>query len=142
MTQRELEELSSDACFELLGAGRVGRFVYTDDSGPLAIPVNYAMAGHDIVFRVEGGAKRAAMEQPLVAFEVDHIDDDGKAGWSVLARGPGAEVEIERVPELLREMEGKFPAPWAVGIHNVWLKIVPVTVTGRRLGKQQVSRAI
>ncbi len=139
MTQRELEDLSPDECFRLLGAASVGRLVYSDDLGPLAVPVNYGMAGQDIVLRVEGGAKRAAMRQPVLAFEVDHLDEDGKSGWSVLVRGAGAEVDPERVPALLRTMDGHFPTPWASGIHNVWLQIVPHKVTGRRLGAQQPS---
>jgi uncharacterized protein len=133
MTQRELEDLSPDECFRLLAAAPVGRLVYHDDLGPLAVPVNYAMAGHDIVFRVEGGAKHAAMQQPMLAFEVDHVDEDAQSGWSVLVRGVGTEVDLERVPALLRVMDG-FPTPWAVGVHKVWLQIVPQTVTGRRLG--------
>jgi uncharacterized protein len=60
--------------------------VYQDDLGPLAVPVNYAMAGHYIVFRVGGGAKRAAMQQPMLAFEVDHVEEDRQFGWSVLGR--------------------------------------------------------
>ena len=83
MTQRELEHLSPDKCFELLAGARVGRLVYLDDLGPLAVPVNFALAGHDIVLRVEGGAKQAAMQQPMLAFEVDHVDEDwGSAGAS------------------------------------------------------------
>jgi uncharacterized protein len=139
MVQRELEVLSPDECFRLLGAASVGRLVYHDDLGPLAVPVNYGMAGQDIVLRVEGGAKRAAMQQPMLAFEVDHVDEDGKSGWSVLVRGAGAEVDPERVPALLRTMDGHFPTPWASGIHNVWLQIVPHNVTGRRLGAEQPS---
>jgi len=139
MTQRELEDLPPDECFRLLGAAHVGRLVYQDDLGPLAVPVNYAMAGHDIVFRVEGGAKRAAMQQPMLAFEVDHVDEDRKFGWSVLVRGVGAEVDLERVPSLLRAIDGHGPTPWAAGIHNVWLQIVPHTVTGRRLGAERLS---
>ncbi|EPQ73133.1 hypothetical protein MMMB2_3905 [Mycobacterium marinum MB2] len=139
MAQRELEELSDAECFELLATGRVGRLVYQDDLGPLAVPVNYAMAGHDIVVRVEGGAKQAAMAQPMLAFEVDHVDEGQQSAWSVLVRGPGAEVDMERIPALLREMDGNFPKPWALGIHNVWLRIVPTTITGRRLGGQRRS---
>jgi uncharacterized protein len=139
MTQRELEDLSSDECFRLLAAASVGRLVYQDDLGPVAVPVNYGMAGQNIVFRVEGGAKRAAMQQPMLAFEVDHLDEDRKSGWSVLVRGVGAEVDLERVPALLRTMDGHFPTPWADGIHNVWLQIVPHTVTGRRLGAELSS---
>ena len=139
MAQRELEDLSPDECFRLLAAAHVGRLVYQDDLGPLAVPVNYAMAGQDIVFRVEGGAKRAAMQQPMLAFEVDHVDEDRKCGWSVLVLGVGAEVDLERVPTLLQAMDGHFPTPWAVGIHNVWLQIVPHSVTGRRLGAERSS---
>jgi len=139
MTQRELEDLSPDECFQLLAAAQIGRLVYQDDLGPLAVPVNYAMAGHDIIFRVEGGAKRAAMQQPMLAFEVDHVDEDQESAWSVLVRGVGAEVDLERVPALLQAMDGHFPKPWAEGIHNVWLQIVPDTVTGRRLGAERLS---
>jgi uncharacterized protein len=139
MTQRELDNLSPDECFRLLAAARVGRLVYHDDLGPLAVPVNYALAGRDIVFRVEGGAKQMAMQQPMLAFEVDHVDEDQQSGWSVLVRGVGAEVDMERVPALLRTMDRHFPKPWAVGIHNVWLQIVPHTVTGRRLGAERFA---
>ena len=139
MTQRELEDLPPDECFRLLATAHVGRLVYQDDLGPLAVPVNYAVAGHDIVFRVEGGAKRAAMQQPMLAFEVDHVDEERKFGWSVLVRGVGAEVDLERVPALLRAMDGHGPTPWAAGIHKVWLQIVPHTVTGRRLGAEKLS---
>jgi len=139
MTQRDLEDLSPEGCFALLATGRVGRLVYHDDLGPLAVPVNYAMAGHNVVFRVEGGAKQAAMQEPMLAFEVDEVDEDAQSGWSVLVRGVGVEVELQEVPALLRAMEGHFPAPWAVGIHNVWLQIEPQTITGRRLGAARTS---
>jgi hypothetical protein len=79
------------------------------------------------------------MQQPMVAFEVDHVDEDQDSAWSVLVRGVGTEVDLERVPALLRAMDGHFPQPWAVGIHNVWLQIVPQTVTGRRLGAERLS---
>jgi len=29
-------------------------------------------------------------------------------------------------------MDGDYPAPWASGIHNVWLQITAEIVTGRR----------
>jgi uncharacterized protein len=139
MAQRELEEISADECLALLGTGRIGRLVYSDDLGPVAVPVNYAMAGHRIVIRVGGGAKRRAMEQPLLAFEVDHIDDAEQAGWSVIARGAGQEVPADQVPSLLHILGRDFPAPWASGVHNVWLVITPQILTGRRLGAQRIA---
>jgi nitroimidazol reductase NimA-like FMN-containing flavoprotein (pyridoxamine 5'-phosphate oxidase superfamily) len=139
MAQRDLEILSTDECYELLAGSRVGRLVYQDELGPLAVPINYAMSGHNIVFRVGGGAKQAAVEQPILAFEVDEVDADDHSGWSVVARGPAAELQLEQVPALLRELHGQFPTPWAAGVHNVWVEIVPESVTGRRLGRPRTS---
>ena len=68
--ERELEDLPPDECFRLLATADVGRLVYQDDLGPIAMPVNYAMAEHDIVFRIERGAKQtAARQQQMLAFE-------------------------------------------------------------------------
>ncbi|MCW2528108.1 MAG: Pyridoxamine 5-phosphate oxidase [Pseudonocardiales bacterium] len=138
MTQRELEDLSVQDCFDFLGRSSIGRLVYLDERGPIAIPVNYVLADQSVVIRVGGGAKRAAMDQTLLAFEVDHIDDDRRTGWSVILRGTGVVVPNTLVPETLHHMTGS-PLPWAFGIHNVWLKITPDTVTGKRLGEPRDS---
>lgn len=134
MTQRDITPLSPEECLTLLSEKQVGRFLYTDELGPAAVPVNYALAGNEIIFRIEGGQKHTAIGQPTLGFEVDHIDSDSRSGWSVLARGTGREIELERVAEVLHRISGPPPAPWAVGIHNVWLGITLQTVTGRRLG--------
>jgi uncharacterized protein len=134
MAQRELVTLSREACLSLVASRPVGRLVYVDIDGPVAVPINYAMASDDIVFRVSGGAKQAAVGQAVIGFEVDAVDDEEHTGWSVLVRGRGHEVPIEQVPALLREMHQRYPTPWAEGIHNVWLTLVPSAVTGRQLG--------
>ena len=133
MTQRDLEALSDSDCLARLRAGRVGRFVYLDDLGPVAIPVNYAMVGNDILIRVEGGAKKVAAGQDCIAFEVDDLDHTERAGWSVVVRGIASEVPLDRVPALFREEGAASPAPWALGVHNVWIRIRPTLITGRRL---------
>jgi nitroimidazol reductase NimA-like FMN-containing flavoprotein (pyridoxamine 5'-phosphate oxidase superfamily) len=61
MAQRDLDELSVDECFAMLGAAHVGRLVYLDDGWPVAIPVNFAVAGREVVLRVAGGSKQAAI---------------------------------------------------------------------------------
>lgn len=133
MPKRTLENLSWDECFALLAQETVGRLVYEDDLGPAAVPVNYAVAGHDIVFRSDDGPKIRGLRGHGVAFEVDRIDDANRSGWSVLVRGTSEEVEIEHVPELLRRLQGSVPLPWKKGIHKIWVVITPKTVTGRRL---------
>lgn len=132
MTQRKIEELSTDECVTLLGQEAVGRLAFVDAEGPAAIPVNFGLVGTRILFRLESDSHaRAAVDGP-VAFEVDHTDADNGSGWSVLVRGAAEEVALDDVPELLRHMTG-LPRPWAEGIHNVWVLITPRKVTGRRL---------
>ena len=96
MAQRELNELSRQECIDLLKRQKVGRLVFHDELGPVAEPVNYAVAGDSIFFRVAGGSKRAAMAEPLLAFEVDEVDNDNRAGWSVIARGVGQPSSARR----------------------------------------------
>jgi nitroimidazol reductase NimA-like FMN-containing flavoprotein (pyridoxamine 5'-phosphate oxidase superfamily) len=136
MAQRLLEELPVDECWNLLRQERVGRVVFQDEGGPIAVPVNYAVLDDAIAFRVAGGTKRHAMSQPRLGFEVDHIDYDERSGWSVIARGPGREVSIDEAAGLVKELRPAPPVPWVDGVHNVWLLIEPDTVTGRRLGDE------
>jgi len=131
--RRALEDLSRDECFALLGKETIGRLVYSDELGPAAVPVNYAVAGQNIVFRSADGSKMHGSRNGGVAFEVDHIDYASRSGWSVLVRGTSEEVEMERVPELLRQIDGDVPLPWKTGVHRIWVVITPVTVTGRRM---------
>ncbi len=133
MTQRVIEELSRARCFELISQGGVGRFVFQETQGPAAVPVNFGVAGERIVFRVEQRSHLRDMLQGPVAFEVDHTEAASGSGWSVLIRGTGEEVDMEHVPELLRQMGPAFPHPWAEGVHNVWVAITARKVTGRSL---------
>ena len=133
MTQRVIESLSEAECFELIRHGGVGRFVFEDADGPAAVPVNYGLAGKEIVFRVETHSHLREMLKRPVAFEVDETEPETNLGWSVLIRGSGREVEMDHVPELLRSMGEEFPQPWASGVHNVWVSITARQVTGRRL---------
>lgn len=139
MAQKELVELSAAECLELLKGERVGRLVYQDESGPVAEPVNFAVAGESLVIRTEGGAKRAAVARAVVAFEVDRIDPERRAGWSVIVRGEGEEVPLDEVPALVHELrlaDSVPPQPWASGIHKVWLRIRIDRLSGRRLGRE------
>lgn len=133
MTQREIEDLQEDECFRLVKQKGVGRFVFQDSDGPAAVPVNFGLAGEQIVFRVETRSHLREMLQGPVAFEVDHTEPETGEGWSVLIRGTGREVEMDHVPELLHLMRESTPQPWAEGVHNVWVAITARKVTGRRL---------
>lgn len=134
MTQRKLSELNRAECYSLMTGPQVGRLAYCDSLGPMAVPVNFALAGEDVVVRMEPTNTLLRTGQPLVAFELDHVDEETGEGWSVVVRGPIAEVDNDAVPALLRELGAGPPRPWAEGVHNVWLRITSKVVTGRRLG--------
>ena len=124
-----LGELSREECYRLLSAGGVGRIVLSTDRGPVAIPVNYRVAGSDVVFRVEGRSSVARhLPSDPASFEVDHIDDPLFEGWSVLLTGRAHVVDhrsdVTGVPEVV---------PWAGGQRDTYVRLEPHTVTGRRI---------
>ena len=135
MTQRIIEELTEADCLALARTEVTGRFVYTDAEGPGAVPVNFAIAGNQVVFRTEAGSHLRDVLTGPVAFEVDHTHPENAQGWSVLFRGHAEEVPLDGVPELLKQTKDAFPHPWGEGVHNVWIAITPTKVTGRRLEK-------
>lgn len=69
-----------------------------------------------------------------MAFEVDHIDDAMKQGWSVMVVGEVAGVTDgdarQRLDALARSL------PWAGGHRTHWMSVTPVRVTGRRVVRQ------
>jgi hypothetical protein len=128
-TAPALFTLSVAECRRHLAAGGIGRFLFTADRGPVAVPVNYRMLGGDIVFATaDGSAVAAAAHQPRVSFEVDRIDDALAEGWSVLASGrarrlpPGPEQDRAAALGI---------SPWAGGRRDTYLLLTPRQVTGR-----------
>jgi nitroimidazol reductase NimA-like FMN-containing flavoprotein (pyridoxamine 5'-phosphate oxidase superfamily) len=125
-----LETLNERECRRLLAPGGVGRFVFTTQRGPVAVPVNYRMLDGDIVFRTaEDTTLTAVSDAEPVSFEVDRIDDAMSEGWSVLVTG-----RVRRVsPEELRRLETLRVQPWAGGQRTVYLRLEPRELTGRRI---------
>jgi transcriptional regulator with XRE-family HTH domain len=126
-----LQVLSAAECREFLGQGGVGRFVFVEARGPVAVPVNFAMIGDDIVFRTaETSPLAAGPAQQQVSFEVDHLDDVLGEGWSVLVSGHAHTVTE---PAELREVTASGVAPWAGGSRATYIRIVPSMITGRSI---------
>ncbi|KQX67411.1 MULTISPECIES: pyridoxamine 5'-phosphate oxidase family protein [unclassified Streptomyces] len=127
----EFTELSRAECAELLSTHGVGRLAVCTDLGPEIVPVNYSVVDGTIVFRTARGATPSLAAGCPVAFEVDRIDDVFSQGWSVLVRGNARMVTDLR--EERRLAEQAFGAPWAGGRRDVWVRIEPRGVTGRRI---------
>jgi hypothetical protein len=83
--------LTEAECLALLHAAEVGR-VGLDVGGRLdVLPVNIALVeGPSILIAVAAGTRLQAAIGHQVVVEVDGIDPDTGAGWSVVARGRAA----------------------------------------------------
>jgi len=126
-----LEELTVAECLGFLAPGGVGRFLFTAERGPVAIPVNYRMLGEDIVFRTARATGVAAGAQlPRVSFDVDHIDDALGEGWSVLASGT---AHLVTAPAELAEVAALGISPWAGGERDTYVRLTVSETTGRRI---------
>ncbi len=127
----EFTELSRSECAELLSSHGVGRLAVATELGPTIVPVNYSVVDDAIVFRTARGATPSLADGCPVAFEVDRIDDVFSQGWSVLARGYARTVTD--LGEKRRLAERAHSRPWAGGRRDLWVRIEPYAVTGRRI---------
>jgi transcriptional regulator with XRE-family HTH domain len=126
-----LEVLTEAECQAYIRPGGIGRFLYSADRGPVAIPVNYAVLDDAVVFRTDDDTAAAgAVSQPKVSFDVDHIDNVLSEGWSVLISGTAT---ILTRPGDLRAAAGLDIEPWPGGERNAYIRLEPDEVTGRRI---------
>lgn len=122
-----LEELAREDCLAFLGASVVGRLaVAVPGEAPLVVPVNFVLDGDTVVFRSDEGSKVAALRLGPVAFEADFVDPVHRTGWSVLVRGVGYEATPWEIGHLGLES-------WVRGAKVHWVRIVPASITGRRI---------
>jgi len=127
----ELRVLGPEECFGLLETGGVGRVGLMSADGIVMLPVNYAVAAKTIVFRTAPDTLLAAHGNGQVSFEADRIDETSRAGWSVLVQGHARKVEGE--DEVRRLEHGTGLEPWADGARDVWVRIIPARISGRRI---------
>jgi hypothetical protein len=122
--------LSTEECFDLLGAESVGRLAVSIRDRPDIFPINYVVDRGGIVFRTAEGTKLAASVLGRgVAFEIDGVDPDAGEAWSVIVKGHA--VEIERMYDVVDALA--LPLfPWHASPKNRFVRMEPVEVTGRR----------
>ncbi|SDD06286.1 Nitroimidazol reductase NimA, pyridoxamine 5'-phosphate oxidase superfamily [Geodermatophilus telluris] len=142
MTGPTMEELSADECSRLLATQEIGRLAVNAEHHPLVFPVTYALDGTTIVIRTAPGTKLAAADHANVTFEVDEIDRRTRSGWSVLVRGVAEEVGAGHRAELVARTEATGVQPWAPGEHGRWLRLIPTSVTGRRIVPGELPPAV
>src|SRR6476646_6384038 len=137
MADRGIQELDEAESLRLISAGGIGRIAYQSRFGPAVLPVNYRWHDGAVVCRT---TRHSALDEDLqtgisggdyhVAFEIDEIDLPGRQGWSVLIQGPAHHVEGETERASAEEAGVE---PWPPGERELFLRIVPHRVTGRRI---------
>ncbi len=128
---RVISTLRPTECRRLIAPGGVGRIAFGTLSGPVVLPVNFAVLADSIVIRTAEGTIIDGHADEKIALEVDHIDEALRQGWSVLVRGPAHRVT--HPAELHRLQEDTVLWPWPGGEREVYVRIIPSQVTGRRI---------
>ena len=127
-----LEILHLGDCFLMLGSVPLGRIGFVAGGEVAILPVNFVVDGQDVVFRTAPGSKLSSVEVGhYVGFEADSYDAATGTGWSVVVNGL-AEV-VESAAECAR-LDGLGLASWGgADSGRVWVRIRPVSITGRRI---------
>jgi len=131
---RFVRKLMPAECRRLIARGGVGRIAFGTLNGPVVVPVNFAVLADTLVVRTAEGTVIDGHADEQVALEVDHIDEALCQGWSVLVRG--AAHRVAHPAELRRLQEEAAVWPWAGGEREVYVRIVPREITGRRIELQ------
>lgn len=118
-------------CRRLIAKGGIGRVAFCTTSGPVVLPVNFAVVAGTIVIRTGEGTAIDGHADEQVAFEVDRIDEALSQGWSVLVRGRAHRVAHPAELQIVRR--GAVIWPWPGGDRDVYVRITPDTITGRRI---------
>jgi len=126
-----LRTLSPAECFDLLEPGGIGRVGFASADGIMMLPVNFAVTAKTIIFRTAPDTLLAVYSDAHVSFEADRLDEALHAGWSVLVQGRAHQVTDER--EVRHLQDRTKLQPWAVGARDVYVRITPIRISGRRI---------
>jgi len=129
---RVVVDLPPGACREKLESATMGRLGLSVDALPVVVPVNFAIDGQSIVIRTTSGTKlSAAVNETVVAFEIDDYDAEKDRGWSVLVRGTAREITARPRIEHLRALPLHPLSP--DGRDDRFIEVAMEIVTGRDL---------
>jgi hypothetical protein len=125
--QVSMNVLDPEECMVLLRWEVIGRLaVPIPGRAPSVVPVNFVVDHGTIVFRTGEGEKHDHLIGQPVSFQADRFDWYRRIGWSVLVQGVAEECDGA-------ELAGIELVPWAPGELDHTVRIVPTSITGRRL---------
>ena len=128
VTGEPVSILSVGESWDLLASVALGRLVTSGQGEPEIFPVNFVVQRRTVLFRTAEGTKLvSAAINNRVLFEAD--DHDAAEGWSVIVKGTARTL---RTDEEVEEAERAQLLPWTATLKLHWVRVVPVSVTGRR----------
>jgi uncharacterized protein len=120
--------LSESECWKLLSSTALGRLVTSVDGEPAIFPVNFVAQNRTVLFRTAEGTKLVSTAiNHRVLFEADGHDE--VEGWSVIVKGMAHTLHSD---EEIADAERAQLLPWTATVKTHYVRIVPVSVTGRR----------
>ncbi|MGA8331569.1 MAG: pyridoxamine 5'-phosphate oxidase family protein [Mycobacterium sp.] len=127
-TTQPVDIMSASESWDLLASAALGRLVTSVDGQPEIFPVNFVVQRRTVLFRTAEGTKLvSAAINNSVLFEAD--DHNAAEGWSVIVRGI---ARMLRSSEELEEAERAQLLPWTATLKQHYVRIKPVSVSGRR----------
>ncbi len=131
------DPIGIDESWKLLMHSGLGRLATAAGSQADIFLVNYLVHDRTILFRSAPGIKLVELgEAPVVAFEVD--GNDAHRYWSVVIRGTAERLTDQR--EIIRSGVQELVS-WSPGDKQEFVRIVPIAVTGRTVGRAQFGRS-
>lgn len=132
-----LEVLDREQCLSLLATSTLGRVGVSTGALPTVLPVNFLLDGDRILIRSNAGTKLdAALQDTVVAFEVDDFDPMYHSGWSVVVTGVARALSD---PDELAAVDRLPLAHWAPRSAGHVVAISTEMVSGRRLARDHVE---
>lgn len=127
----DFTRLDRGESLRLLASVPVGRLIFTVNALPTVRLMNFALVDGLIVMRTADDSTVARkVQDTVVAFEADELDEATCSGWSVTVIGraalvadPGTAARYRTVPLV----------PWASGPRDTFLTITTELAEGRRV---------
>jgi nitroimidazol reductase NimA-like FMN-containing flavoprotein (pyridoxamine 5'-phosphate oxidase superfamily) len=119
-------------CLRLLRSTTIGRISVSAGALPVVVPVTYVLMGELILLRTVAASRLStALDDAVVAFEVDDYDFADHRGWSVMVQGRARLLKRE---DELRMALAQPLLPWGDPDSPFFVTIDCDRVSGRRIG--------
>jgi len=131
-TPASVAELTDEECWERLSANSLGRLATAVAGNPHIFPEHSYADGKTLLIRTAPGTKLLELTiHHDVAFEVDGYTDD--EAWSVIVKGVAEQLEHQSE---IDEADRQPLVPWIPTLKYRYVRITPLTITGRHFRRE------